>query len=184
MAFNVNDYEPVEVRLARFWEQYPNGSVQTELVHHSETQFIVKAFVYADRENLATSLLATGYAEEKVDPNPKRVNFASALENGETSAIGRALANANFAPKGARPSREEMQKAARRQAGAAVGAPTKLDELKGLLNTYSPDKDVRKKFVLDALEATELGSLNDLNDNEIGRVLQKLNEAMSAPFTK
>jgi hypothetical protein len=32
------------------------------------------------------------------------------LENCETSAIGRALANAGYAPKGKRPSREEMSK--------------------------------------------------------------------------
>jgi arylamine N-acetyltransferase len=34
------------------------------------------------------------------------------LENCETSAIGRALANAGYAPKGKRPSREEMSKVA------------------------------------------------------------------------
>jgi hypothetical protein len=38
------------------------------------------------------------------------------LENGETSAIGRALANAGYAAKGKRPSREEMSKVVAKKA--------------------------------------------------------------------
>ena len=184
MAFNINDYEPVEVRLAKFWDKYPEGRVFTELVSHTDTQFIVKASVY--RVASDPEPMATGYAEEQVDTGNKRsVNFASALENGETSAIGRALANAGFAPKGARPSREEMTKASRREGAVAIEKPaTDLDLVKQMLSAMSKDAGVRKQFVLDALAVSELGSLNDLGDNEIAVVLKKLNEAMSAPFTE
>jgi hypothetical protein len=47
-------------------------------------------------------------AEETVQG--RGVNATSALENCETSAIGRALANAGYATKGKRASREEMSK--------------------------------------------------------------------------
>ena len=183
MAFNINDYEPVEVRLAKFWEKFPEGRVYTELVSHTETQFIIKAAVY--RNALDPEPMATGYAEEQVDTGNKRsVNFASALENGETSAIGRALANANFAPKGARPSREEMTKASRREQSTPIIKPSAdLETVKYMLNALSKDPAVRKQFVLDALGVSGLGSLNDLGDNEVAVVLKKLNEAMSAPFT-
>ena len=33
MAFNINDYEPVEVRLAKFWEKFPEGRVYTGGCH-------------------------------------------------------------------------------------------------------------------------------------------------------
>ena len=107
-AFNLADYEPVEVRLARFWEEHPNGRVLTDLIHHADGQFIVRACLYRENEQQP---FATGYAEETV--TTRGVNQTSALENGETSAIGRALANAGYAPKGKRPSREEMTKAQR-----------------------------------------------------------------------
>ena len=104
--FNLADYEPVEVRLEKFIKDYPAFRISTELEVVEATRYIVKAYLYKD----ATDSLAwaTGYAEETV--TSRGVNQTSALENCETSAIGRALANAGYAPKGKRPSREEMSK--------------------------------------------------------------------------
>jgi hypothetical protein len=104
--FNLADYEPVEVRLEKFIKDYPAFRISTELEVVEATRYIVKAYLYKDA---ADSLAwATGYAEETV--TSRGVNQTSALENCETSAIGRALANAGYAPKGKRPSREEMGK--------------------------------------------------------------------------
>lgn len=104
--FNLEDYEPVESRIARFWEQYPNGRIHTELVHFDDTQFIIRALIYRDAEDSVPATI--DYAHEVVGSSPVNRNFA--LSNGCTSAIGRALADLNFAPKGKRPSREEMAK--------------------------------------------------------------------------
>ena len=106
MAFDLSNYEPVEKRIDRFYQEYKNGRIVTELVAHSDQMFIVKAFAYRDAADERPA--STGFAEERVGSNP--VNRQSALENCETSAIGRCLANLNFAPKGARPSLEEMTK--------------------------------------------------------------------------
>jgi hypothetical protein len=104
--FNLADYEPVEVRLEKFIKDYPAFRISTELEVVEATRYIVKAYLFKDAgDSLAW---ATGYAEETV--TSRGVNQTSALENCETSAIGRALANAGYAPKGKRPSREEMSK--------------------------------------------------------------------------
>jgi hypothetical protein len=104
--FNLSDYEPVEVRLEKFIKDYPAFRISTELEVVEATRYIVKAYLFKDASDGVA--WATGYAEETV--TSRGVNQTSALENCETSAIGRALANAGYAPKGKRPSREEMTK--------------------------------------------------------------------------
>jgi hypothetical protein len=106
MAFNINDYETVEVRLGRFIDNYPDFMVHTELLENSEKRFIVLAKIY--RTCVDSQPLATGLAYETI--TDRGVNQTSALENCETSAIGRALANAGYAAKGKRPSQSEMAK--------------------------------------------------------------------------
>jgi hypothetical protein len=104
--FNLADYEPVEVRLEKFINDHKNFRISTELEVVEATRYIVKAYLFKDASDSVA--WATGYAEETV--TSRGVNQTSALENCETSAIGRALANAGYAPKGKRPSREEMTK--------------------------------------------------------------------------
>jgi hypothetical protein len=76
------------------------------LVDANATRFIVQAYIY--RTEVDQHPWSTGLAEETI--SGRGVNATSALENCETSAIGRALASAGYATKGKRPSREEMAK--------------------------------------------------------------------------
>lgn len=109
--FNLDDYETVEERLIKFWKDHPQGRIITEVLEISASRFIVKASLYRESEANAWT---TGLAEETVQG--RGVNATSALENCETSAIGRALANAGYATKGKRASREEMSKVAAKSA--------------------------------------------------------------------
>jgi hypothetical protein len=104
--FNLEDYETVEERLVKFWKEHPDGRIDTTLVESTLQRFIIKAAIY--RTEVDAQPWTTGFAEETV--STRGVNSTSALENCETSAIGRALANAGYASKGKRPSREEMSK--------------------------------------------------------------------------
>jgi hypothetical protein len=104
--FNLDDYETVEERLVKFWKEHPDGRIDTKLVEASATRFIVQAYIY--RTEADQHPWASGLAEETV--SGRGVNATSALENCETSALGRALASAGYATKGKRPSREEMAK--------------------------------------------------------------------------
>ena len=104
--FNLADYETVESRLEKWIKEYPDGRIETELIEASNTRFIVGAKLFKTEADAKPC--ATGLAFETI--TEKGVNSTSALENCETSAIGRALANAGFAAKGKRASREEMAK--------------------------------------------------------------------------
>ena len=109
--FNLDDYETVEERLIKYWKDHPDGQIHTEIMESTASRFIVKASVF--RTEADARPWATGLAEETVQG--RGVNATSALENCETSAIGRALANAGYATKGKRASREEMGKVAAKQ---------------------------------------------------------------------
>jgi hypothetical protein len=104
--FNLEDYETVGERLTKFWKDNPDGRISTTLVESTLQRFIVQASIF--RTEVDVHPWTTGYAEETV--STRGVNSTSALENCETSAIGRALANAGYVTKGKRPSREEMAK--------------------------------------------------------------------------
>jgi hypothetical protein len=106
IMFNLQDYETVETRLEKWYDKFPDSRVETELVEASNTRFIVFAKLF--KTEVDAKPCATGLAFETI--TEKGVNSTSALENCETSAIGRALANAGFAAKGKRASREEMAK--------------------------------------------------------------------------
>ena len=119
--FNLEDYETVEERLIKFWKDHPDGRIDTQLVEASATRFIVQAYIY--RTEVDQHAWTSGLAEETI--SGRGVNATSALENCETSAIGRALASAGYATKGKRPSREEMGKVVKMTETKAV-----IDEVK------------------------------------------------------
>ena len=108
MAFDLSDYEPVASRLDRFLKAHPDARVITDLVHYLADIAVFKAELWLDGE-----IIATGWAEEIRGQG--NVNKTSHLENCETGAVGRALANAGLSGSDftKRPSREEMQKVQR-----------------------------------------------------------------------
>ena len=113
--FNLNDYETVEERIKRFYETENDGRIITENLTTANDRmvstWVVKASIYLSAGDQALALpKATGLAFE-VDGG-QGANQTAALENAETSAIGRALANAGYSGN-RRTSREEMAKAER-----------------------------------------------------------------------
>jgi hypothetical protein len=129
VGFNLDDYEPVAARLDRWLHakiagyetstnDYPR--VLTRMVSEPGADIcVIRAELW-----LGEQLIATGYAEEIRDTwsEKKTVNATSHVENCETSAIGRALANCGMAGSDMtkRPSREEMAKVQRTSNGPAV----------------------------------------------------------------
>jgi len=108
-AFDPASYATVAERITLFYESFPRGRIVTELVSRTERDVVFRALVYRQAEDPGPA--ATGWAAEREGDG--EVNAVACLENTETSAIGRALANLGFAAARERPSAEEMVKASR-----------------------------------------------------------------------
>ena len=128
---NLDNYEPVDERIARFKNDHPNFRVVTEEWHEGEpgaTRWIVKASVWRDAENTGLPD-GTGYAFE-IDGKGMTQRTA-ALETCETSAIGRALANLGYAGN-RKVTREEMIKPAVAEFEDRVAAAQSEAELRSI----------------------------------------------------
>lgn len=113
--FSLEDYETVEERIKRFYTDWPDGRILTENEtipeYRQEKIWVVRALVFLTGEDVERNCpKASGLAYE-VD-SVSGPQASSALEVCETSAIGRALANAGYSGN-KRASREEMQKVQR-----------------------------------------------------------------------
>lgn len=99
------EYAEVNQRIKAFRIVHPNGSIQTEIVSHSEGVIVFKAIIYDEEKHI----IGTGHAQEK--EGSTFINKTSYVENCETSAIGRALGMCGFGIDVAIASAEEVQNA-------------------------------------------------------------------------
>jgi hypothetical protein len=80
------EYQTVAYRVGKFREKYPDWTLQTDIVTRTDECVVMKAAIL----NAEGRVISTGHSEEyRADG---KINATSALENSETSAIGRALA--------------------------------------------------------------------------------------------
>ena len=102
-------YSQVSTRISVFRKYFPNASIVTKILHDDEQKVVVQATISAGE-----NILSTGLSEEF--RNDGFINSTSALENSETSAIGRALAGLSlFAENGEYASSNEIVNAVSQQ---------------------------------------------------------------------
>ena len=148
-------YATVAHRLMSFRKLYPTGQILTTLQCDDCEKVIMKSIIILDGLEIAT-----GWAEEVRDSSP--INKTSALENCETSAIGRALAIAGFDTSGQIASAEEVKSAIEQQ---AVVDENEIGEIEKeiVLDDDLMDEKISKK--------QEKAISNFLEDQEDGAVL-------------
>jgi len=130
MAFDLSEYIEVNVRVGKFWSDYPEGAIRTEILSFENGIVVIKASVYKNANNEKPD--ATGHAYEK--ENTSYINKTSAVENCETSAVGRALGIMGYEIKKSIASKEEMQNALEQQ-----------EKIKNEEETSKPIKPIKPK---------------------------------------
>ena len=148
--FNLEDYETVEERIKRFYAAHTDGRIETTCeLAGIDGKWLFKAAVFESAEQQERRLpKATGYASE-LEGGPQSEWKA---EPGETSAIGRALANAGFSGN-KRASREEMKKVDRATRDWIADA-SKLEDVDALRLLWAEAKAAgAPKLTLDKVAA-------------------------------
>jgi hypothetical protein len=163
MKFDLSKYATVAERLTQAHKDHPDLRIITEVTNIDgeigKTRWVVKATLFLSAGDQANGLAkATGYAFE-VDGSGG-ANATSALENCESSAIGRCLMVAGYSmnkESNSLASREEMEKVERVTSHAVADYLAKLDELTTkaeLKNLYAEAlRNQAPKEVLDAITA-------------------------------
>src|SRR5205823_10328625 len=136
--FSPDQYATVAERIELFYSRFPEGRINTELVTREDGEITFKALVYRSANDAFAA--ATGWASEREGDSD--INTVACLENTETSAVGRALANLGFTASSKRPSREEMEKVARARTRLAFPA-RKRDEAAPSNNLAAADDLLR-----------------------------------------
>jgi hypothetical protein len=122
---DLSAYALVADRITLFYQRFPEGRIVTELHSRSEREVTFRALVFRGPADVEPA--ATGWASEREGDG--QINEVACLENTETSAVGRALANLGFTASSRRPSREEMEKAARERARLTAVRPTPVEPI-------------------------------------------------------
>jgi hypothetical protein len=174
MGFNIDDYEPVAARLDRWLKDHPDGRVITDLVHYLQDVAVFKAELWLDGE-----IIATGWAEEVRGQG--NVNRTSHVENCETGAVGRALANAGYAGSDVskRPSREEMGKVQRMSQGTDKRMPeVRITQPDGIAS----EKQINYiKSLLKAAGHLRPANLDSITKGEASAMVDALKNGTYAP---
>src|SRR4051812_3338042 len=174
LDLKLDEYAPVAERIELFYSKYPNGRITTKLLPPSDREVVVKAFVY--RLGGDTLPAATGLASERIGDGD--INLHSCLENTETSAIGRALANLGFAASRRRPSREEMEKVERARASVGLRKMS-VRESKPIVSEPRSEPVVLSAIHLDTMELLERAEQFGLSGSRAKTIRQRVADATS-----
>jgi hypothetical protein len=136
--FDLSAYQTVQERIDLFWQLYPNGRFNLEIVSMTPDQVVIKSEVWTDITEEKPR--AVDFAEERFGSSP--VNKSSFIENCATSSLGRCISQLGGAlsPKGKKASAEEMAKVNRvnsRDWIAEADALALVYNLDGLRKLYS-----------------------------------------------
>ena len=149
------DYTPVAERVASFVKDNDKFDLVTEVVSDTETHIDIRCTI------TLSGTTRTGWAREYYeDKNKRAVNFANALENAETSAVGRALAWFGYGGDHIASAEEIERVEGKRESKSAYQkkkSPTANEKVEA-------DTNGNKKEILEALR--ESVSVDVLNDNQ------------------
>ena len=176
-SFNPDEYALVAERIALFYERYPSGRIIPRLHSVTREAVVFEARVFRNDSDMQPA--AVGWAREFEGDGD--INEVACLENTETSAIGRALANLGFAASKRRPSYEEMMKAdrARRRLAARQQAAPEARSIPTIIPRASPNPVLQAKAntAMDLVRRLRIAERLGLDSERADSLVARVSEA-------
>jgi len=174
------DYVTVSERLKHLAEHY-QYAINTDYQYFEERKmWVVKASLLIHKNGGVFEY--TGLAQEIESNNYKEVNHTSALENAETSAVGRACAMAGIGIDGGIASAEEVNKAINRV--DEVGEEARLKLLAMLENTTYEERQKEQLAMRIEDIKTQEEFQKAYQNLEMNQIQDKDRIAMGLPFNQ
>lgn len=144
-------YVEVKERVKYFRQapEYKGWALITEILKQDDKQITMRSIVQ-DNEN---RVISTGHAQEKYSEKANEVNFSSALENCETSANGRALANLGIGIDAAIASADEMIKDKPSWWSDAIKYLNDGGKIETITQKYNLSEDLKNQLMEDAIQS-------------------------------
>lgn len=157
------EYAMVNERIKAFRMIYPTGQICTDMISDENGKAVFKATILDDKG----VTLATGHAYEREQMS--QINKTSYIENCETSAVGRALANCGFGIDVSVASAEEMTQALANQTISEITVKA--------LTKYLEENGIRQETVFKLYKVEKLSDLTDAQHVNIHEHIKKIREA-------
>ena len=171
LALGKKEYAEVAERVKAFRKLYPDGLIDTKIEKFEDGLVIVRAEIYGHYENIPHSHLATGHAMER--EGTSNINRFNALENCETSAVGRALGFLGLTGGGSIASYEEVSNAKLKQEGNKLATST---EKAGLIASARA-KGINVDEIIKAVGFDRDKQPDGMTAEQYGRAMKIINEA-------
>ena len=155
-------YATVAQRLQEFRKRYPLAQITTHLEKDEDNIVIFSCAIWIDGV-----VVATGWAEEI--RGSSNINKTSALENCESSSVGRALAFMGFGIDGSIASAEEVENAIEVQAVMDEKLSKKQEKA---IETYLEKQKNGGELLQKLLNKAKVDHLNELPKNTADKCIQ------------
>lgn len=190
--WDMDGYVTVSERLAAFYERYPDGSIQCDLLELTDARVVIRASAYRQPDDARPSV---GHASLTI-PGSTPYTRGSELENAETSAVGRALALLGFETKRGIASADEIRTKQVEDPAGDGRAHLVREEGRFIARPATREAGISIGQMLDALKAAGLDTkaagtlgkrmfgewqLKQLTGEQRAAVLEELLAAQAAP---
>ena len=187
--FNPADSGYIEVkdRIEAFYKKYPEGSIQTEIINLTDARVVMKAYAFRFLEDTRPGI---GHSALGI-PGKTTYTRDSELENAETSAVGRAIANLGFEVKRSVASADEIRskqadeeqpaQAEKSEQSAAPKATPATQAQKNLIRAKAREAGITDEE-LKALRLSVTGkhSSKDFTSGDVDAMLEGIKSAAAA----